>query len=108
MATIKLAAIAAAVISLAACTLTSDPMETTDGSYVITGTADAFGTTSMAVDAAQSQAQKFCAKQGKRAVAVAANHQDGPQGGFVFANRSSLTGVASAMRYDADLQFRCI
>jgi hypothetical protein len=104
----KLAAIGAAVISLAACTMTSEPMEAEDGSFVITSTADAYGSQAIAVRAAQADAQKFCVQQGKRAVAVTASRQDGATGGFLLANSGGLSGGAFTLRYNADLRFRCV
>jgi hypothetical protein len=107
MAIAKLAAIGAAVISLAACTMTSEPMEAEDGSYIITGSAAPVLSTADAVRAARADAERFCAKQSKRAVAVAAAHQDGAPKAFIFANRGGLSG-GSFSDHDADLQFRCI
>ena len=108
MATKALTAAILAATLLAGCVDTSDPMPTEDGSFIITGSAGAYGSQAGAMGSVQEAAQKFCAQQGKRAVAVTAAHQEGATGGLLFANHGGLSGGAFPMRYDADLQFRCV
>jgi hypothetical protein len=121
MKTRSIAAFVAAGL-LAACTynVVSDPMEAEDGSFLITSSADAYGSQADAAKMANDSARKHCSQLGKRAVAVTSTHQDGSSGGFAAGSSSFhagggsagglgwLTGADYPWHYDADLRFRCV
>jgi hypothetical protein len=102
-----LIAAVAAVALLTGCAVSSNVMETDHGTYLISGTASpARGGTAGAFDIIQADAKKYCATQGKRAVAVTAAKQDLPQAA-VFVNQYG-GGGGTAHAGSADLEFRCI
>lgn len=99
------------LIALGACAQATQPMETADGSYMISARASqARGGATGAYEVAHKDAQAFCARQDKRAVLVGSNDRDiyqsggagyiGPQGGY-FGGGTNVSG-------SANIRFRCV
>jgi hypothetical protein len=106
---ITLAAIAAAPL-LAGCAMTSGVMEAEGGTYMISAhAAPARGGAAGATQAAYSDAQKFCAGQGKRPIVLTAQERDINQGGMASSWNTSggFIGGGVAAAGNANLHFKC-
>ena len=99
-----------AMVLLSGCAMTSGVMEAEGGTYLISAhAAPVRGGTAGANAVAYSDAQKFCADQGKHAVVVTAAERDVYQssfGGGWNINGGSFGGGSFAAGR-ADLRFRC-
>ncbi len=98
----QIVAVAAIGISISGCAMTSDVMNTGNGTYMISAHAAPIrGGTEGANEVAYKDANAFCAKQGKHAVVLAANSRDTYQGSW----GANGGGVFAAG--NTDFHFRC-
>ena len=103
-----LAALAAVAITLGGCAMTSDVMDTGNGTYMISAhAAPARGGAAGANDVAYKDANKFCAAKGTglHAVVIDAPARDVYQGSFGGSGGSFGGGVFAAG--NVDMRFRC-
>jgi hypothetical protein len=99
------------VILLAGCAVTSGVMEAEDGTYLISARAAPIrGGTAGANAAAYSDAQRFCAGEGKRAVVVTAQERDVYQSAATASWNASggFAGGGTFAAGNATLRFRCM
>lgn len=88
------------------CAMSSPPMPTTDGAYIISSAAAPVrGGSAGATTYAYQQASLFCAQKGATAILVDNNERDVQQSSFYADNRSAAGGSFVAGR--AQIKFVC-
>ena len=103
---VRLAVIGVSVIALAGCAITSDVMDTGNGTYMISAHAAPIrGGAAGANQVAYKDANAYCAQHGGHAVVLGADSRDVYQGSFGGSNGSYGGGVFAAG--NTDLHFRC-
>jgi hypothetical protein len=94
------------VAALSGCAMTSNVMDTGNGTYMISAHAAPIrGGAAGANDVAYSAANSFCAEKGAHAVVIGANARDVYQGAFGGSSSGFSGGVFAAG--NTDLHFRC-
>jgi hypothetical protein len=95
-----------AILVLSGCAMTSDVMDTGNGTYMISArAAPVRGGAAGANQVAYKDANAYCAQQGAHAVVLAADTRDVYQGSFGGSGSSFGGGVFAAG--NTDLHFRC-
>ena len=104
--TVRLAFAGTCVAAMAACAMTSDVMDTGNGTYMISAHAAPIrGGAAGANKVAYKDANAYCAQRGAHAVVLGADSRDVYQGSFGGSNGSFAGGVFAAG--NTDLHFRC-
>ncbi len=96
----------ALLVALSSCAMTSDVMDTGNGTYMISAHAAPIrGGAAGANKVAYSDANAYCAQQGSHAIVLGADARDVYQGSLGASGGSSAGGVFAAG--NTDLHFRC-
>jgi hypothetical protein len=107
----RTAPMAAILMLVTGCAMTSGVMEAEDGTYLISARAAPIrGGTAGANAVAYQDAQKFCAGQAKRAVVVTAAERDVYQSSFgaSWGASGGSAGGGTFAAGNANLRFRCV
>lgn len=100
------AALAGAILVLSGCAMTSDVMDTGNGTYMISAYAAPIrGGAAGANQVAYKDANAYCARQSTHAVVLTADARDVYQGSFAASGSYASGGVFAAG--NTDLHFKC-